>query len=96
MRFNPMAFPPMSPLPDPRPRQDPVPAYAVDCETRARELLQRTDLVKEDRERLEMVLHTVEACYNADHLLFLPVNSWTLLTSATADLLAVEAKYRLV
>ena len=88
MRFN-----PMSSLPAPRPWQDPVPAYAVDCEIRARALLQRDDLTEDDRARLETVLHTVAACYNADYLLFLPVDSWMLFTSATDDLLAIEAKY---
>lgn len=95
MRFNPLLFPPLSSLPTPRPWEARVSGLAVDCETRARELLQCNDLAEEDRERLEMVLNTVTACYNADQLLFLPVDSWMLITSATADLLAVEAKYEL-
>lgn len=93
MRFNPIAFPPMSSPPDPHPWQDSVPAYAADCETRARELLQRNNLAEDDRARLETVLHTVEARYNADYLLFLPVDSWSLITSAAADLMVIEAKY---
>jgi hypothetical protein len=93
MRFNPRGFPPVSALSVPRPWENPIPAYAMDCETRARGLLQHHDLTEDDRERLETVLHTLQACYNADHLLVLPVDSWTLLASATADLLAIEAKY---
>ena len=93
MRFNPLAFPPLSSLPIPRPWDARVPGFAADCEIRARELLERGDLAEEDRERLEMILNTVTACYSADYLLFLPVDSWMLIIAASEDLMAIEAKY---